>query len=1577
MDLLKFNSPLDIFDHHTHVTPWAPFLAEDLYTSLSYLESYVLTAELIGPRLRELCPGLHPYGYSAQPRVLLVTPNNSLLLLTTIALWRLSCVVVPVQPHAEPKLWAGMIACCKPALVIAADSTLAQVEKCVSELNTAERTDIPVISLASLVPLEFRTERDAGPRLSDFIPSCRRWMLSLFPDRETQVEVTSRVAPRDSLVGDAVTLFTSSAVDQRTVKGVTYTHAFLVLSAIRTAETMGVFPSEFHQQPNRHLGWMPLSHCFEFGISLCGVVLTSGGSYVFFDNSVSSPSLSASTSLPKQLLAALAYFGDITSFSGVPFISQGIADAASHDDLLCLRRLRYFNVAGAPTPSSLFQWMVDNKIAYADSCGATEVLWIARRRAWDPEESARGLSLCPGLTGLIQKARTDDAFGELIIIGKGLPTRYDNVDTGAFSFDPHSNVTTYRTGDLYRHDENIEPSTIMLDGQPVPAFDEVRSLAGISYIGRVDDTVVLSTGEKVDALAIEQGLEKHMDIERAAIVAGVHGDALLALIQPRSSNDIAVDWSALADAVLRANQTLPFEKRIRCEHIFFVEQLPLTPKNTLHRKRLREVVASLNENSEVPHIFPSPEGAPPAVVQHTGETNTIVSPTVQGATIMETDQLSPVSTSAIDSNLAQSNTSRSSLAVPHFLDTDVGLRDEVVNILAHVFDVPRDYLQHHATALANLPLTSLASVRVSQALGEAFSVKLRSAEMYAMHTVDDVCATIRRHQHGGQTHSSSPKPDAMPTILQPRPRAASSLSQQICITGAACRFVGGIDSLSAYWAALMTPDSFLESLPHAEEAAPRRTACSTDGSSLSLDDAASGFATVQSFANFFGILPKDAESMSLNTRLVLQMGYEAVQDAGVAPGSLSGTKWGIFTAVNESGWRVRHSAQSTTDAFSGDLLNLADDAAVGRLAYYLNVNGPAVDIKTACSSSAVAIHQACLAIRNEDCDAAIVIAATTHVDTASAAFRMKAGIASPSGRCLPFSQWADGFVPGEGTAAIVLQKYSKTSVEPYAVLRSSAIVQDGSSRGFTSPNPTAQKGLLKMALTRAGCSQDDVCFIEAHGTGTRLGDSVELLALADVYQGMKHPLYIGSSKAVIGHTEECAGLAGVLKAILCFKYDTIPPQPFTGPLHETLESPQAPFLLSSRPTPLLPSSQPRLIGISSFGLSGTLAHIILQEPVPRQTSTSHSPPDIRPRAFVLSAATESDLHALAIRYLRYLGRQHFRLDSLPSICIASRLTRDHHAVRRAFFVRDWRELLEELQAAALACVPCMPSSSVSVGIWFGIPSGSKRHEPLNAHTCALYETELEQVDWKSQYDFFAAQLALARTLVYLGIRIHAVGGEGAGELVAGVVAGTISPSAVFSDVEPVTDDAAFAIAHCTQNVLEEYLVTCTADEARLVGHLTTGAFTLRGTRAGLEVLAAIPALNIDISDDDALIRPCRVNGQAIFKAATIPLFTATAGGMCDDTMTTNPAYWQRAQSTYADGERACKALVEQCQVVIHLGSPSEVHPSLGYPIVEGGHIEELLCQLYEAGCDISWEKLEPGTWPTERLPGYVWAASDD
>ncbi|KIJ54123.1 hypothetical protein M422DRAFT_154033, partial [Sphaerobolus stellatus SS14] len=433
-----------------------------------------------------------------------------------------------------------------------------------------------------------------------------------------------------------------------------------------------------------------------------------------------------------------------------------------------------------------------------------------------------------------------------------------------------------------------------------------------------------------------------------------------------------------------------------------------------------------------------------------------------------------------------------------------------------------------------------------------------------------------------------------------RPPRLHVNNDEIVITGATCRFPGGITSLDGFWSALLAPSVHLASLsrrrpdsrwpyPHYNENLMYPTGW--------LEDASAALTNTVSFAEFFGLGAREVEYMSPNARIVLQLGYEAILDAGVRPGSLDKKNWGIFTSMNDSGWKEKRVSDTNLREFASGLSGSADEAAGARLAYFLNLTGPAVEVKTACSSSLVAIHQACLAIRNGDCDAAIVIASTTHFHPSGALFRSQNGIVSPSGKCMPFSDMADGFVASEGAAAIVLQKASDPLARgmTYGVVKATTVTQDGRSRGFYAPNPEAQKRLLETVLDKAGAGPNDISYLEAHGTGTQLGDEIELDVIKDVFASRERSLLVGSVKAVIGHTEECAGLAGVLKALLCLRHNAIPPQPPTGPLNKVIDHESCKVVIPAKVMPFLPyQRQPRLCAISSFGLYGTLGGVIVE-----------------------------------------------------------------------------------------------------------------------------------------------------------------------------------------------------------------------------------------------------------------------------------------------------------------------------------------------------------------------------------------------
>ncbi|EPQ51312.1 thiolase-like protein, partial [Gloeophyllum trabeum ATCC 11539] len=403
------------------------------------------------------------------------------------------------------------------------------------------------------------------------------------------------------------------------------------------------------------------------------------------------------------------------------------------------------------------------------------------------------------------------------------------------------------------------------------------------------------------------------------------------------------------------------------------------------------------------------------------------------------------------------------------------------------------------------------------------------------------------------------------------------------IAGAACRLPGGIDSLDKLWSVLLHPEDFAAQLGTAAPSSRWKADLNDELpmgwlSEPLLDDDIS-------FSEFFNISPADVKCMSPNARLVLQLAYNAIEDAGIAPRSLVGQKWSVYTSTNDSCWREMKQGDPGPEGVR-TLIGAASDLAGARLSYFLDLRGPAIEVKTTCSSSAVAVHQACSAIRAGECDGAIVVAAVTHFSPDAARIRRNTGIGSLTGRSLPFSKDADGFLPSEGAAALVIQKSSDCVTPPYAIIRATALGQDGRSHGFFSPNGVAQAKLLMSALKNAQCTSDDIGYHEAHGTGTPVGDTIELEAIKRVYGSSRsHPLLVGSVKGVIGHTEECSGITSILKVILCFQNNVVTPQPMLESLNPSIASTPN-IVIAQRVEPFVKHHGPRLSSLSSFGLSG-------------------------------------------------------------------------------------------------------------------------------------------------------------------------------------------------------------------------------------------------------------------------------------------------------------------------------------------------------------------------------------------------------
>ncbi|HNM83922.1 MAG TPA: polyketide synthase, partial [Mycobacterium sp.] len=362
-------------------------------------------------------------------------------------------------------------------------------------------------------------------------------------------------------------------------------------------------------------------------------------------------------------------------------------------------------------------------------------------------------------------------------------------------------------------------------------------------------------------------------------------------------------------------------------------------------------------------------------------------------------------------------------------------------------------------------------------------------------------------------------------------------------------------------------------------------------------------------APFFGMSTREARLLDPQHRLLLETAWRAVEHAGIAPTALANSNTGVFVGLATHDYLGMASGELTYPEIEAYMaIGTSNAAAAGRISYRLGLQGPAVAVDTACSSSLVAIHQACQALRLGECDLALAGGANVLLTPATMITFSSAHMLAPDGRCKTFDAAADGYVRGEGCGVIVVKRLEdavRDGDRIRAVIRSSAINQDGASGGLTVPNGIAQQRVITDALQRAGLAPADVGYLEAHGTGTSLGDPIEAQAAGAAYgpgRAADRPLLMGSVKTNIGHLEAAAGIAGVIKVVLSLEHGLLPQH-----LHFTNPSPHIPWdrlpvRVVKDAVPWERTDRPRIAGVSSFGFAGTNAHVILEEAPPQPVS---------------------------------------------------------------------------------------------------------------------------------------------------------------------------------------------------------------------------------------------------------------------------------------------------------------------------------------------------------------------------------------
>jgi 8-amino-7-oxononanoate synthase len=832
----------------------------------------------------------------------------------------------------------------------------------------------------------------------------------------------------------------------------------------------------------------------------------------------------------------------------------------------------------------------------------------------------------------------------------------------------------------------------------------------------------------------------------------------------------------------------------------------------------------------------------------------------------------------------------------------------------------------------------------------------------------------------------------------------------IAVVGLDCRFPKAGDP-AALWTLLLDGADGIDEIP-----AERWNAAELhdDGA---VNHRAGGLITdADAFDNdFFGIAPREAEAMDPQQRLLLQTAWRALENATLDPRGQAGSHTGVFVGVMANEWAHLHMSDYraiTAQDGSGNGYFMT----ANRLSYQLDFKGPSLAVDTACSSSLVAGHLAVQALRNGECDQALAAGVNLTLTPALNVFYTKAGLAAPDGRCKPFSGNADGIGRGEGVAVVVLRRLSdavSAGLPIYAVIKGSAVNSDGRSNGITAPNRWAQQQVAAAACQTAGIGPEQISFLEAHGTGTLLGDMIEAKALAHAHRSRRDtPCAIGSIKGNLGHTEGAAGIAGLIKVVLSLHHRVVPPSRFAETENEQLRLADGGLRILSEPMEL--QSQTVHAGVSSFGIGGTNCHMVLAsapatEPAPTATGKPFQ------GVLTLSADTPESLRHNALQLASDIENSDA---PLVQLCWSTNRTKASGKARLAIVTGDRTEAI----AALRGDFQTGTSAGMSTGWLF---SGQGTQFPGMA--TALYESSdvfrdsFDEVDAAmaphlgarirdvmddeaidhtqfAQPAIFALQYAQAQALLRLGAEPAWLLGHSIGEYAAAAIAEVLSlddacrlvvargrlmqqlpaGGGMLAVRAAATEVAGFPLDLAAVNGPSE-VVLSGATEA-----IEDAARTLE--QAG----TTVRQLNVSHAFHSQLMEPMTAEFASVAAACSyelpaFPIFSTLHGRLLGDDEPMDADYWTahvRATVRFADA--AAEAMQAEPTHLVEFGAKRTLGPMItrsheGAPtaLQVATDLTETIAALYRDGLNPDWNLFYPNeARAVHRLSGYSFSTAN-